>query len=253
MSPRATISSALNQWLRASSFTFRDGFFTIRPLRNTDCRLWVQEVRRLREQKEWTQAELAYHAGLAPSVISEIETGKRDPGAGTLKKLASALNVAVPELFGRNDPLKAEPPLPFDDVVEERGRGLSEAFDAYIRSRAAAHKREVQDPDSPHFRDATAAALWLAMLDEERTALVDAILDEARPLMRRLSAEERGLLAMQLLWPVGRLAGVALQAEERLDGMSDQPDEVADRRREKARVAVKKSERRRAALQATGS
>jgi putative transcriptional regulator len=80
----------------------------------------VREVRRLREELGWTQAELAYHAGLAPSVISEIETGKRDPGAGTLKKLASGLGVAVPKLFERSDPLKVEPPLPFNDA-EQRG------------------------------------------------------------------------------------------------------------------------------------
>jgi hypothetical protein len=186
-------------------------------------------------------------------VISEVETSKRDSGAGTLRKLASGLGVTVPELFERNDPLKAEPPLPFNDVVEERGSDVSEAFDTYVRIRAVAHEREVQDPASPHFRDATAAALWVAMLDEERKALVGFILDEAQQLMRDLPVKERSLLAMRLLWPIGQLADVARQAEERLDAMSDQPDELAARKREKAHVAAEESERRLAELQETGS
>jgi transcriptional regulator with XRE-family HTH domain len=78
----------------------------------------MREVRRLRQAKEWNQAELAFHAGLAPSVISEIETGKRDPSAGTLRKLANALEVDVPDLFGRSEDLKAQAPLPFDEPAQ---------------------------------------------------------------------------------------------------------------------------------------
>ncbi|HET7270272.1 MAG TPA: helix-turn-helix transcriptional regulator [Rubrobacter sp.] len=70
------------------------------------------EVKRLRQAKEWNQTELAFHAGLAPSVISEIENGKRDPSARTLRKLAEALKVDVGDLFP-----KAQAPLPeFEDV-----------------------------------------------------------------------------------------------------------------------------------------
>ena len=47
-------------------------------------RSWMQEVRRLRQEKNWGQKELAFHANLAQSVISEIETGKRSPSARTL-------------------------------------------------------------------------------------------------------------------------------------------------------------------------
>ncbi len=69
----------------------------------------MQEVRRLREEKGWGQKELAYHAGLSQSVISEIETGKRSPSARTMRKLAAALEVEVRALF----PLDQRP-LPFE-------------------------------------------------------------------------------------------------------------------------------------------
>jgi transcriptional regulator with XRE-family HTH domain len=68
------------------------------------------EVREMRKAREWTQTELAYHARLAPSVISQIENGKRDPSGSTLRKLAGAFEVEVADLF----PKKAQVPLPLD-------------------------------------------------------------------------------------------------------------------------------------------
>jgi transcriptional regulator with XRE-family HTH domain len=95
----------------------------------------MREVRRLRQARKWNQAELAFHAGLAPSVISEIETGKRDPSAGTLRKLANALEVEVPDLFGRSEDLKAQAPLPFDEQSEDAAerRYLIPLLDSYTR------------------------------------------------------------------------------------------------------------------------
>jgi transcriptional regulator with XRE-family HTH domain len=82
---------------------------------NYERRSWVLEVKQLRLAREWNQTELAFHAGLAPSVISEIENGKRDPSARTLRKLAEALKVDVADLFP-----KGQAPLPdFED--ERRG------------------------------------------------------------------------------------------------------------------------------------
>jgi transcriptional regulator with XRE-family HTH domain len=69
----------------------------------------MDEVRRLRLEKGWSQNELAFYAHTAPSVISLIETGKRDPNATTLRKLAEALGVEIPELFG--SPGEATVPL----------------------------------------------------------------------------------------------------------------------------------------------
>jgi transcriptional regulator with XRE-family HTH domain len=52
-----------------------------------------ERVRRLRKAKGWTQVALAYNADRAPSVVSQVETGKRDPELATIKKLAVALEV----------------------------------------------------------------------------------------------------------------------------------------------------------------
>jgi transcriptional regulator with XRE-family HTH domain len=52
-----------------------------------------ERVRRLRTAKDWTQVALAYNAGRAPSVVSQVETGKREPELSTVRHLAEALEV----------------------------------------------------------------------------------------------------------------------------------------------------------------
>ena len=90
--------------------------------RRRSAEVVVLEVRRLRKAKGWTQTALAFHAGLAPSVISEIETGKREPRAGTLRKLASALGVEVRDLYPKPHTPRFEPAerVRLGDVASDR-------------------------------------------------------------------------------------------------------------------------------------
>jgi transcriptional regulator with XRE-family HTH domain len=71
-----------------------------------------REIRRLREEKGWSQAKLAGAADMGTSGISQIETGARNPSAVTLAKIAEALEVGVADLFP-----KAQAPLPLDGPV----------------------------------------------------------------------------------------------------------------------------------------
>jgi transcriptional regulator with XRE-family HTH domain len=80
----------------------------------------MEEVRRLRLEKGWNQNELAFHADLAPSVISLVETGKREPNATTLRKLADALGVDIPDLFRGPEAPKEPRPSPAR-LLEEAG------------------------------------------------------------------------------------------------------------------------------------
>jgi transcriptional regulator with XRE-family HTH domain len=69
----------------------------------------VQNVRRLRM---WTQARLAKEAGVSPTTVSGIETGKIGrPHFGTLGKLARALGVAPEELFGSREAGEQQGPV----------------------------------------------------------------------------------------------------------------------------------------------
>ncbi|GEM_PF-2209914 len=58
-----------------------------------------EEVKRLRQAKGWTQEQLAVYAGSSQPTVNLLESGKRNPSATTLEKLARALEVEVADLF----------------------------------------------------------------------------------------------------------------------------------------------------------
>jgi transcriptional regulator with XRE-family HTH domain len=56
-------------------------------------------VRDLRKSKDWTLEQAARQAGLARSTLSKIENGQMSPTYDALKKLATGLEISVPQLF----------------------------------------------------------------------------------------------------------------------------------------------------------
>jgi transcriptional regulator with XRE-family HTH domain len=64
-----------------------------------DVRAFGRNLRALREEKGWTQEELADKAGLAAVQISRIERGVREIRLTTLLRLITALQVSPNRLF----------------------------------------------------------------------------------------------------------------------------------------------------------
>ena len=60
-------------------------------------------LRKAREAKGLSQAELAQLTHLQPSAISHFETGRRAPSFDNLKRLADALGISVDYLLARQD------------------------------------------------------------------------------------------------------------------------------------------------------
>jgi transcriptional regulator with XRE-family HTH domain len=60
-----------------------------------------QRVRKLRDQRGLSQAQLAERADLDITYVSGIERGRRNPGLNTLARLARALTVTLPMLVGQ--------------------------------------------------------------------------------------------------------------------------------------------------------
>ncbi|MFQ5852699.1 MAG: helix-turn-helix domain-containing protein [Candidatus Binatia bacterium] len=58
-----------------------------------------KNVKRLREQRNWSQEQLAERSGLHRTYISGIERGARNPTILIAAKLAQALNVHPADLF----------------------------------------------------------------------------------------------------------------------------------------------------------
>src|SRR5919202_1918043 len=84
----------------------------------------------LREDRMWTQVRLAEEAGVSPTTVSGIESGRISrPHFGTLRKLARALGVA-PEEFISGDG-SASSPLSLEWAMssgeDEFERGLEDA------------------------------------------------------------------------------------------------------------------------------
>jgi len=58
-----------------------------------------ERVRRLREQRGWSQEGFAHEGGLGRSFAGAIERGEKDVRLSTLTKLARALGVTVSQLL----------------------------------------------------------------------------------------------------------------------------------------------------------
>jgi transcriptional regulator with XRE-family HTH domain len=109
----------------------------------------VQNIRRLRM---WTQARLAKEAGVSPTTLSAIETGKIErPHFGTIGKLARALDVAPEELLGSREAGEQQGPAPLslgwaresgDGEFEQGLEGASlKSLDSLSRGLDVEHER----------------------------------------------------------------------------------------------------------------
>lgn len=59
-----------------------------------------ENLRAARERRGISQKDMAEHIGVAKSTYSLYESGNREPGVPTIKKIADALNVSADELLG---------------------------------------------------------------------------------------------------------------------------------------------------------
>ncbi|HEV8651798.1 MAG TPA: helix-turn-helix domain-containing protein [Actinomycetes bacterium] len=87
-----------------------------------------QRLRRFREDRRWTQAALAEHAGVSKPYLSELEgNAGRRPSGQILLKLADALGVTVADLLGRQIVPSQEPDIPPSLREFATRRGLPES------------------------------------------------------------------------------------------------------------------------------
>ena len=58
----------------------------------------MKTIRQLREERGWTQLELAYKLGVTPATVSNWERGVFDPKALQLRALARAFGVSMDDI-----------------------------------------------------------------------------------------------------------------------------------------------------------
>ncbi|WP_371157589.1 helix-turn-helix domain-containing protein [Jannaschia sp. 2305UL9-9] len=84
-------------------------------------------VRDLRKARGWTLEQAAQQAGLARSTLSKIENGQMSPTFEALKKLATGLEISVPQLF---TPPKRDQIMGRRDITR-KGDGQAHATTTY--------------------------------------------------------------------------------------------------------------------------
>ena len=62
-----------------------------------------ERLKKARELRGWSQAELGEKAGMPGSSIAHFETGTRKPSFESLRRLANALQITTDYLLGRVD------------------------------------------------------------------------------------------------------------------------------------------------------
>jgi transcriptional regulator with XRE-family HTH domain len=68
----------------------------------------ADRLRRVREDRGWSQVELSKRSGIHAMLISRIETkAKKDVNATTVRKLAQALRVSGDYLLGLKDEMES--------------------------------------------------------------------------------------------------------------------------------------------------
>ena len=151
----------------------------------------MERLKRLRTDRNLSQARLAAKAGLDPSTVNQIERGVREASPATLRKLADALEIGLYELLEEDSPKgerrsSLEPS--FNDVLEDERRvaELEEIRQGYRASSAGLErycarweKRIVADD-----LDRRAAREFLQSAGEWMPVLIDSLIGELRELMR---------------------------------------------------------------------
>ncbi len=98
------------------------------PEGRLDLNLFGQRLRHVRRSRGLTLTELGERVGRAPSVLSLLENGRREPKLSLIESLASALRVPVDELLKHEPPSRrAQLELALDEAQRDpvyRGLGL---------------------------------------------------------------------------------------------------------------------------------
>lgn len=94
-----------------------------------------ENLRTIRESKNFSQKEIAEKIGVAKSTYSLYESGNREPNVETIKKIADVLDVSADELFGRKGEIHTiAAHFDGDDFTSEELEEIKQ-FAAFVKNR----------------------------------------------------------------------------------------------------------------------
>jgi transcriptional regulator with XRE-family HTH domain len=56
-------------------------------------------IKFLRQQRKWSQEDLAFYANVNKNYLSDLENGRRNPSLEILERIAIAFSISLEELF----------------------------------------------------------------------------------------------------------------------------------------------------------
>jgi transcriptional regulator with XRE-family HTH domain len=63
------------------------------------CEKFGERIRKLRDDRGWTQVYLSVHTGLSRTFISDLELGRKEPCLRSMEILAQGFDVQIIELM----------------------------------------------------------------------------------------------------------------------------------------------------------
>lgn len=94
-----------------------------------------ENLKKARERKGFSQKDMAEYIGVAKSTYSLYESGNREPGVPTIKKMANVLNVSADELLGINtEPTVLAAHFDGDEYTEDELEEIRQ-FAAFVKNR----------------------------------------------------------------------------------------------------------------------
>ena len=111
------------------------------------------EIKRLRTEKGWSQAQLAVYSETSQPTVNQIETGKRNPSTETLVKLARTLGVEVVDLFPKAGHRSSPEPKLFDGIESERHAQHLGSWKTYLARRVEWGERVLQKSPEDEFNN----------------------------------------------------------------------------------------------------
>lgn len=79
----------------------------------------AQNIKRLRENRNMSQADLAFEAGISIPFLSDIERGNKWPSPETVAKIATALNIELFQLFSSGLRQNEETEMFISKIIDE--------------------------------------------------------------------------------------------------------------------------------------
>jgi XRE family transcriptional regulator, fatty acid utilization regulator len=158
-----------------------------------------QRLRHARRARGLTLAQLGERVGRAPSVLSMIENGRREPKLSLIESLAAALSVPVDELLRRQPPSRrAQLEIALEEAQRDPGfrelglphlragaRVPSDVIEHVVALHAELRRQRAKPTATPE--EARAANLDLRAMMRERGNYFPAIEEEAAAALARVS------------------------------------------------------------------